>query len=148
MRRSLYGVRLLIWIALAIHWLTIFILTHLPAQHLPNVKVNDKIEHMLAYFVLSVLLYGALRIRAVKYTGWIVLLTCAVYGALDEYLQFLLPIHRDASVWDWCADLGGTVIGVGLCLAVLDRVLARFRDAPAVEPDRSDTLRGSTTAEQ
>src|SRR4051794_34113910 len=105
-----------LWTALAVHWITIFTLTHLPARRLPNVKVNDKLEHSIAYFVLSVLLYSALRVTGrTKHLTWIVLLTCVAYGALDEYLQYVLPINRDASVYDWFADVTGTVIGVLGC---------------------------------
>jgi VanZ family protein len=125
--------RPLLWTALAVHWLTIFTLTHLPAKRLPNVKVNDKIEHSLAYFVLSVLLYGALRVNGrKKHLVWIVLLTCTAYGALDEYLQYLLPINRDASVWDWSADVTGTMIGVLICVAFA-AASARLRQGRANE---------------
>jgi VanZ family protein len=130
--------RVAIWCALAIHWITIFTLTHLPAKDLPKVEVNDKVEHATAYFVLSVLLYLSIRLaRPIKYLPWIVFVACAAYGALDEYLQYALPIHRDASVWDWTADVTGTVIGVIVAWAVASALL-RQGIAPEKElPQRS-----------
>jgi VanZ family protein len=121
--------RLLVWSALAIHWITIFTLTHLPAQRLPKVQVNDKIEHATAYFVLAILLYAALRlVRPFRHLALIVLLIGMIYGALDEYLQYALPINRDASVRDWTADVTGTVFGVVVAWAAASALL-RQRDA-------------------
>ena len=118
--------RRLVWCALAIHWITIFTLTHLPAKDLPKVEVNDKVEHATAYFVLATLLYLAIRLfRPFKYLPLLVLLACAAYGALDEYLQYALPIYRDASVWDWCADVTGTAIGVMVAWAIASALLRR-----------------------
>jgi VanZ family protein len=129
-RRAL---RVLIWCTLAIHWIAIFTLTHLPAKKLPKVEVNDKIEHATAYFVLAVLLYASIRvIRPVKHLAWIVLLNGMIYGALDEYLQYALPINRDASVWDWTADATGTLLGVVLCMVLTTfphRALLRIKGA-------------------
>ena len=127
--------RALIWGALAVHWLTIFTLTHLPAKRLPKVEVNDKVEHATAYFVLAVLLYASLRVwRPIKYLSLIVLLNGIIYGALDEYLQYALPINRDASVWDWSADVTGTVIGVivawGLTSALVRQADRKTQDLP------------------
>jgi VanZ family protein len=120
---------LLVWSALAIHWITIFTLTHLPAKRLPKVEVNDKIEHASAYFILAILLYTSLRlIRPLKHLALIVLLNGMVYGAVDEYLQYALPINRDASVWDWTADVTGTVIGVVIAWAAASALL-RQRNA-------------------
>src|SRR4051812_34930441 len=122
--------RLAIWCALAVHWLTIFTLTHLPANSLPKVKVNDKVEHATAYFVLAALLHLAVRIvRPIRYLPLIVLLACAAYGALDEYLQSALPINRDADKWDWAADVTGAAIGVTLCFLVIERWIRSYASA-------------------
>jgi VanZ family protein len=117
--------RPLIYIALAVHWTSIFILTHLPARHLPNAHINDKVEHFTAYFVLAVLLYCSLRLlRPTWRVAWFVLGICAAYGAIDEILQAVLPINRDCSFWDWSADVTGTIVALIVCTMLLDRLIA------------------------
>ncbi|HTL28471.1 MAG TPA: VanZ family protein, partial [Tepidisphaeraceae bacterium] len=124
MTRSLRLLKPLVWTALAVHWITIFVLTHLPAKKLPKVPVNDKIEHSTAYIVLAVLLYASLRLlRPRMVLWWIVLLNGMIYGAADEYLQYALPINRDASVGDWTADVVGTAIGVIVASAAASALL-------------------------
>jgi len=78
---------------------------------------EDKVAHLLAYFVFALLLWraylrGGQRSRAAL---WVVLIT-AVHGALAELVQRFVP-SRTASVTDWGADLVGAmlaVVGAGL----------------------------------
>lgn len=72
----------------------------------------DKLEHLLAYAVLTVWFAGLLE-RA--HYGWIAL-ALGVLGLLIEVLQGLMDVGRHADTWDLAANLLG--IGLGLVLAV------------------------------
>jgi hypothetical protein len=50
-------------LGLALYWVLIFTLTHVPTVGLPPTAGGDKAAHVLAYFVLSVFLYSAIAIR-------------------------------------------------------------------------------------
>lgn len=109
-----------LWVVLSAYWLLIFILTHTPGADLPKVKINDKLEHFLAYGMLGGLLY---------LTGWAVnprrpLRSLAIwvwciglaYGAIDEWLQAL--VGRDCELDDWLADASAITIAVLVLTAV------------------------------
>lgn len=109
----------LLWTATIAFWVTIFVLTHLPQEQLPRVRVSDKLAHFMAYGVLAGLLYltswiGRPRRRApaLKVLGIIM-----VYGAIDEMLQSFVGRHAD--IVDWLYDVAGAV-----CV-LLPLVLAR-----------------------
>ena len=100
-----------------IFWLLIVIVTVLmlielqPTQGgLPNI---DKVEHALVFMALGVsggLAYAQKRVWA--YLGLIAL------GALYEVLQAQLTITRQASVYDWLADIAGILIAIGLVVLI------------------------------
>lgn len=73
---------------------------------------GDKTMHATAFFVLSLLTYGAWRRYLIP--QWLGL---AAYGALIELVQWYLP-YRDASLYDWCADMVGVAIAYSLVLVV------------------------------
>jgi len=68
----------------------------------------DKVVHFCYYGLMAVLLAHGLGRR----WFWIAFVIVPVVGALDEWHQFYVP-GRDASVFDWLADLAGA--GVGVC---------------------------------
>ncbi len=100
-----------------IFWLLIVIVTVLmlielqPTQGgLPNI---DKVEHALVFIALGVsggLAYAQKRVWV--YLGLIAL------GALYEVLQAQLTITRQASVYDWLADIAGILIAIGLVVLI------------------------------
>ena len=99
-------------VLLAVYWLLIFALTHLPAVELPPVHISDKIEHLLAYGALGGLLFLNLWLLRPSMTqiGIVVLAIGMMYGAVDEWLQ--IPVHRDCDLLDWFADTTGLAIAV------------------------------------
>lgn len=80
---------------------------------------SDKIQHILAFAVLTALAVGAYpkaRLPAL----------CAAlstFGALIELLQAIPQLNRDASVADWAADTMAIAFAAGL-IAVLRTVAA------------------------
>ena len=76
---------------------------------IPNI---DKLEHAFVFIVLTMtgcLAYAQKKPRV--YAGLFAL------GALYEVLQALLTVTRQASVYDWLADIVGILIAVGIMAA-------------------------------
>ena len=123
----------LIYLPLVFYWIFLFTLTTLPTHSVPAVGVNDKVEHMLAYFGLSFLLYLALLFQkksstlkknAILFT----LLFVFAYGILDEVHQLLIP-GRSCELLDFLADILGSVIGV-IVLKILIKFY-KYQEQPA-----------------
>lgn len=66
-----------------------------------------KVEHFFYYAIMAILLAHGLGRR----WFWIALVAVPMVGALDEWHQFYVP-GRNSSVYDWMADLLGTVVAV------------------------------------
>jgi VanZ family protein len=104
-----------ILIACVVAWLVEMVATHMPAPSVPHFHVSDKAVHAVAYFLLGGLFwltlwaYGMRRWKRRLY----VLVTLAVYAALDELTQELVT-GRHAAVGDWLADMVGLVAAVML----------------------------------
>lgn len=107
-------------IVLCGYWLTIFILSHLPKVYVPpGWSVSGKLNHMGAYVVLTLLVFlnaGIIRqisLRSKK--TWLMSAVVIAYGALDEFLQTLIP-GRHGSPLDWAVDVVACMLCVGLLL--------------------------------
>ena len=75
------------------------------ARQIPVVEsINDKLNHFLAFFVLSLQLDFAFpSTKSTYYQKYVALLS---YGILLECVQNFLP-HRDFSIADVAADIAG-----------------------------------------
>jgi len=108
----LFGVRLAILFA-AIYWGGIFVGTHLPTIPSAIPRMNDKVMHFTAFFLLAMLFcYCTNSSRLWRRFGTIVGV-CLLYAALDELTQGLVR-GRTPDVWDFLADMGGTLSAVGI----------------------------------
>lgn len=110
-----------VYLPLIFYWLLILTLTSLPGYDMPNIKINDKIEHFLAFGGLGFLLFLSLRIQnkyiLLKKLPWLfTILFVALYAAFDELHQLFIP-GRMCDFNDWVADMIGVIIGV-LIMAV------------------------------
>ncbi|OGF47782.1 MAG: hypothetical protein A2452_09830 [Candidatus Firestonebacteria bacterium RIFOXYC2_FULL_39_67] len=79
-------------------------------EFIPN---SDKLVHMTEYFILSSLIYFALRKAHNIKTNKAVLaavLIASLYGMTDEYHQSFVP-ERSMDILDWAADIVGAIIG-------------------------------------
>jgi VanZ family protein len=70
--------------------------------------VPDKLLHFCYYGIMAALLTHGLG----RPWWWIPLIAVPLIGVLDEWHQFYTP-GRDASAFDWAADVLGT--GVAVC---------------------------------
>lgn len=90
--------------------------------------LSDKLLHFLAYVALALVFTAAFSRR-----HWLAIaLGLAVFGALVEVLQHVLPGRREAEWLDLGSNLAGIATGLAAALAVphswrrkLDRVLGR-----------------------
>jgi len=87
------------------YWIALFIGTHLPPSHVPELDVSDKVLHGGGFFVLASLFWLALwaygvqpRRRAILVLGVMVL-----YSALDEITQG--PVGRTPDLYDFLTDV-------------------------------------------
>jgi VanZ family protein len=95
--------------------LTLWLLSSRPL-HLPETGITglDKAAHFIAYAILALAIAlwpGEKRWKSRPFwTALLVVFLTALYGAVDEVHQSFVP-GRDASVFDWAADVVGAVAG-------------------------------------
>ena len=116
---------LLVYLPLIFYWIILFTLTTLPTHSVPSVGVNEKVEHLLAYFGLSFLLYLTLlfqkkSIILKNYAVLFTFLAVFAYGIMDEVHQLLIP-GRSCELLDFLADMFGGVVGI-----VVLKILIKF----------------------
>ena len=117
----------LVYLPLIVYWIILLIATSIPAQSVPSFGVGDKVNHLLAYFILSIFLYltFSFQEKSIVAKRNAVLLTIAItllYGVLDELHQMLIP-GRSAELLDWTADAVGAVCGV----LIISFLLKKFK---------------------
>jgi len=110
--------RLLFWAAL----LFAFVMAVLPKPpQLPGAP-DDKVQHILAFSVLTALALAAYSRARPLAIG----LSLGLLGAVIELVQMIPVLHRDAAWLDWAADCGAVLavllLGVPLRRAVLRRI--------------------------
>lgn len=104
---------------LGMYWPAIFALTHIPAKYIGRISTgtSDKVMHSMAYFVLVFLVWFAVspyqKPQWKRRKVWFVLMAIIGYAAFDEFLQSFIP-GRSADVWDFVADMGGLILGMGV----------------------------------
>lgn len=85
----------------------------LPSERAPDLGAGDKINHIAAFFALTLVGRAAHHQRPV----WLLATRLSLFGVLIELTQAIPILQRDASIWDWVAD--STAILVGLLIAAL-----------------------------
>lgn len=137
--RRLYILAPVFWMAV------IFTLSHQPAavssgqsgvivghlqQAMPGVSTAiltflvRKSAHIVAYFILGILMYRALRITIRRWRTSTVasfaLLSCSLYAVTDEIHQLFVP-GRSGELRDVMIDSIAALVGVGLCAWLMRR---------------------------
>jgi len=92
----------------------LLVVTLMPSALLPEAHGADKVEHALAFAILTVLAVWSLPWRA-----WKLVIMLIAFGILIEILQAVLPFNRDAEAWDVLADSIGIAAGMAAELWVL-----------------------------
>ena len=104
------------WLPVFAYCLLIFIQSSYPApESLPAYPFSDKILHLTAYAVLSVLFFRAFGRAGILKRSLPVLMLLSIaastaYGITDEIHQHYVP-YRNADVFDALANAMGSVLG-------------------------------------
>lgn len=85
----------------------------------PTIGNADKVQHFLAFYVLT--LAGAAAFRSRRSLRWLTA-GMAFYGALIEVLQAVTPFGRSPDIKDWLVDL------LGISAVVAPLLLGAWRD--------------------
>lgn len=94
-----------------IFWLLlcgILAISIMPATNAPTVFTDDKLNHILAFFVLS----SMARIAWPRINALLLFVMLAVFGGAIEILQFSMGLGRQADWMDFAADVLAIVIGM------------------------------------
>src|SRR4051812_20643375 len=130
--------RRILWGLTIAYWATLFVFTHLPPKDMPHVGVNDKLEHFLAYGLLSGMIGITLWVafptrRWVSRLPLLIVVVAAAYGAFDELTQPLT--HRDCDIHDWFGDCAGALVAAAVLFALQrgfsSKISARLTASPA-----------------
>ena len=113
----------LVYYPLILYWGVLLFFTSLPGTDLPDLSVSDKIEHILAFWGLAILLKFALIIQnkysnLKKHSSLYTLLIIGTYAALDELHQLYIP-GRSCDILDWTADISGAILAVLLISLIM-----------------------------
>jgi VanZ family protein len=92
----------------------------LPVNEVTNITNSDKLNHVLAFFAITILARAAYPRASVI----LLLVLFTAFGALIELSQGMPFIHRDAEWRDWFADVAATL--AGLTFARLFATLAKW----------------------
>ncbi len=115
-------------LATALFWAAVlfaFVMALLPRPpRLPG-DPSDKVQHILAFCILTALALAAYRETSPIKIG----LSLALLGGAIELVQLVPMLGRDASWIDWAADCGA-VAAILLVGTPLRRAFARRRGAP------------------
>lgn len=90
-----------------------YIAAILPSQQAPDIGAGDKINHLAAFLLITLVGRTAYR----HSPGWRLAGGLSMFGVLIELTQTIPALQRDASFWDWVAD--SIAILVALAIAAL-----------------------------
>lgn len=94
--------------------IVVYLLAIMPAPQAPSLGAGDKVNHIAAFFVLTLL--GRVAYRRVA--PWRVVVGLSLFGILIELTQAIPFLQRDCSFWDWVADSGAILAAMALALTV------------------------------
>jgi VanZ family protein len=101
-------------------WVMVLFITYstlAPARLVPDLHLNDKIEHATAFFGLTFWFGGLVSRRRF----WALGVVMSAFGAAIEVAQGTMGLGRDMDIHDWMADTCGVVLALGLLLTCVPR---------------------------
>ncbi|WP_417622828.1 hypothetical protein [Parasphingorhabdus sp.] len=96
-------VRIFFWLLLGV----ILVISTMPAEDAPTVFADDKLNHILAFFILSLMA----RILWPRVNVVILFVMLMVFGGSIELLQLVMGFGRDADWMDFGADIIAIAMG-------------------------------------
>ncbi|HTB69089.1 MAG TPA: hypothetical protein VK727_22905 [Steroidobacteraceae bacterium] len=104
----------------ALGWaMVLFILysTLAPSAYVPDLHLNDKIEHTTAFFGMTFWFGGLVR----RPRFWVLGALMSALGAAIEVAQGTMGLGRDMDINDWIADTCGVLIALAILLTCVPR---------------------------
>ena len=98
-----------------------FVMATLP-QPMIELSSSDKVQHMVAFLVLTLL--GSAAFRGVSRIR--LMLAMIAFGGVIELAQMAPQVHRDAEWSDWLADILAVLLGLAVA-----HLIERWAAAPA-----------------
>jgi VanZ family protein len=101
----------------ALGWAMVLFITYAtlaPSRYVPDLHINDKIEHATAFFGMTFWFGGLVR----RGRFWALGLIMSAFGAAIEIAQGTMGLGRDMDIHDWIADTWGVLIALGLPMCV------------------------------
>ncbi len=104
--------RIPLLVMLVVLWAAALTATHLPPKDVPEVGVSDKVEHVVGFLGLAGIFIVTLTASGVSLPARVTLtmVIMPIYAALDELTQ--PPFGRECDIYDWTADLCGTLTAI------------------------------------
>jgi VanZ family protein len=100
------------------------LLAFIPADGGIQANFNDKLLHIVGFFVMAFLAHIAHP--AIRYLYLIIGLSC--FGLMIEIVQAYLP-YRSFSVWDWWADVFGMLLYFLLIAPMINHLMMKRKCA-------------------
>lgn len=91
----------------ALALVAILALALMPSTEAPTVFASDKLNHMLAFFVLA----AGGRVAWPKMHPAVLIALLAAYGGAIEILQWAMGLGREADWMDFVADVAAILVG-------------------------------------
>jgi len=102
------------------------VMAWLPHPPRLSVEPGDKIQHMIAYLTLAVLIVPAFPKLRFRY----LFLALAIHGAVIEAVQAIPALHRDSDWRDWLADIAAVLAVLAVARVVRLRRMKRNGPVP------------------
>lgn len=112
-------------IRMPLFWLLVagaYIAAILPSQRAPDLGAGDKINHIAAFLVLTLVGRTAYGDRP----AWLLAVALSAFGALIELSQAIPMLQRDASVQDWLADSAAILVALAMAALLKRRLPSLF----------------------
>ncbi|KKZ62488.1 hypothetical protein EMCG_03101 [[Emmonsia] crescens] len=100
-----------------------------PTSTHPSLQPNDKLLHLVTFFLLSLTFYWVLDTTRRRMLHLTILICTMGLGIGSELLQALLPNGRSFDPFDVLANIVGSLSAVGMCTWYHKRMLERRRKA-------------------
>lgn len=106
--------------------LLVLVLSLINMEKIPNFKVSyaDKIEHVLAYTVISFFWTLSQKLKKININIFVLLLCIVCYGIIIELLQMSITTNRTGDLLDVLANTTGVFLGL-IFLKILSRIYLR-----------------------
>ncbi|EGC40763.1 VanZ domain-containing protein [Histoplasma capsulatum var. duboisii H88] len=101
----------------------------LPVSTIPSLQPNDKVLHLVTFFLLSLTFYWVLDTTRRRTLHLTIIVCTMCLGIGSELVQALLPNGRSFDPFDVLSNIVGSLCAVSLCTWYHKRMLERRRKA-------------------